>query len=160
MRVYFACGFKHVPSDETDAYRTLDLGAATEIKAITGFEVRDPIRATQPLLMKGGLQKRAKRCYELDRSMVDWADAMVAEVTYPSFWIGIELQMAVEAGKPVIVASRRSRHNADPISLMVRGSLVAEIPYDVASDLADSANKILAKYAFLSKADHLAEKAR
>jgi hypothetical protein len=51
--------------------------------------------------------------------MVEWADVVVAEATFPSTGMGIELQIAEQNDIPIIVCFKSSgEHQATPVSYL------------------------------------------
>lgn len=59
----------------------------------------DPQLATRPF------NERARLCYLWDREMVEEADAVVAEASFPGIGLGIELQLAEAKNIPTIICS-------------------------------------------------------
>jgi hypothetical protein len=117
-----------------------------------GHSVAYALHDSDPQLAEKPFDERARLCYLWDRAMVEAADALVADATYPSTGLGIELQVAEARHVPIIVSFLRSsatrvapidylnpdasRHSlqigAGYVSLMALGvpSLFRLVPYD------------------------------
>lgn len=108
MRVYLACGLTHVPRAEFADYVARIHALAASLSS-TAVETKYALRDSDPRLSQRPKEERARLCYIWDREMVEWADAVVADATYPSIGLGIELQIAAQAGKPLVL----SFHQAD-----------------------------------------------
>jgi len=54
---------------------------------------------------------RARLCYLWDRRMVEQEELVIAEASLPSLRLGIELQIAEQAGIPVIIAFQKISAN-------------------------------------------------
>lgn len=50
--------------------------------------------------------ERARLCYLWDREMVEEADLVIAEASFPSTGLGIEMQLAEAKGTPIILCFR------------------------------------------------------
>ncbi len=110
MRLYVSCGLTHVPRHEFDEYARLIHAIARSCEE-NGAEVRYALRDSDPQLAVKPTSERARLCYLWDREMVEWADAVVADATYPSIGVGIELQIAEQRGMPIVLCYRRSAVN-------------------------------------------------
>ena len=82
---------------------------------------------SDPQLASKPFDERARLCYSWDRNMVEQAELVIAEASFPSTGVGIEMQIAESEGTPIIVCFRdfgmnkvesvlyenpdRSRHN-------------------------------------------------
>lgn len=58
---------------------------------------------SDPELASHPPSKRAKLCYRWDRQMVESADILVAEASFPSTGLGIELQLAESRRLPILI---------------------------------------------------------
>lgn len=107
MNIYIACALTHVPRslfDEHVAFihelakrlRDNDPTAAVKYALVNS----DPQLATKPET------ERARLCYLWDRAMVEEADLVIAEASFPSTGLGIELQLAESNGTPIIISFR------------------------------------------------------
>lgn len=104
MNIYLACGLTHVPRvifSEYAAYLHELAHALQMIPAVTG--VKYALVHSDPQLASKPEDDRAALCYDWDRRMVEGADIVVAEASFPSTGLGIELQIAETAGIPVIM---------------------------------------------------------
>lgn len=112
MKIYIACGLTHVPRVSFGEYvlliQTLAARLAGELKA----EVKYALKDSDPQLASKPVEDRAKLCYAWDREMVESADLVVAECSYPSTGLGIELQIAQSSGIPALVCFNLSDRNA------------------------------------------------
>lgn len=113
MRVYVACGLTHVPRNHFAEYVAFVHALALAIEG-TGAEVRYALRDSDPQLASRPISERAKLCYLWDRDMVQWADTVVAEASYPSTGLGIELQIASDRGTPIVLCFRAAPENRVP----------------------------------------------
>lgn len=116
MKVYVACGLTHVPRKDFDDYSSYvhDLAAALEAK---GHTVTYALRDSDPQLATKPFKARARLCYLWDREMVEEAELIVADVSYPSLGVGIELQIAEAKGTPAVLAfQREDAHRAPPVN--------------------------------------------
>lgn len=102
MKIYLACGLTHVPRSEFEQYTRLIHSLARGMEDF-GAEVRYPLKHSDPQLATRPFEERAKLCYEWDRALVEWADLVVAECTYPSIGVGIELQIAEQSDSPCVI---------------------------------------------------------
>lgn len=116
MKIYIACGLTHVPRDEFPAYVGLIEGVAERLTSTLGAEVKYALRDSDPQLAQKPLADRARLCYFWDKDMVEWADVVVAEASYPSTGLGIELQIACAQDIPIVLAFQLDeRHRALPV---------------------------------------------
>lgn len=116
MKIYLACGLTHVPRSDFPAYVNLLESLAAHLNDMYGTEVKYALRDSDPQLAQKPFADRARLCYTWDREMVEWADLVVAEASYPSTGLGIELQIACARNTPIIVAFKLDeRHRAPPV---------------------------------------------
>ncbi|WP_434347507.1 hypothetical protein ACN6A1_05225 [Myxococcus virescens] len=114
--VYIACGLTHVPREEFNGYAALIHSLAATLHTRGIARVRYALRDSDPQLALRPAKDRARLCYEWDRDMVLWADVLVADVTYPSIGLGIELQIAAARATPTLLCFRHDeRHRARPV---------------------------------------------
>ncbi|WP_132649385.1 TIR domain-containing protein [Rubrivivax gelatinosus] len=102
MKIYLACGLTHVPRSDFEKYVRLIHRLALGMQDF-GAEVRYPLKDSDPQLSMQSFGDRAKLCYEWDRDLVEWADLVVAECSYPSIGVGIELQIAEQSDIPGVI---------------------------------------------------------
>jgi len=152
MKIYLACALTHVPRDEFDDYVRFLHDTAEHLKRELGAEVKYALRDSDPQLAEKPFNERARLCYLWDKEMVEWADVVVAEASFPSTGLGIELQIAASHAIPITILFQTSTaRRASPVayenpdhtshhlqvgegyvSLMALGlpSVVKVIPYD------------------------------
>jgi hypothetical protein len=116
MRVYIGCGLTHVPRDRFDDYVAFIHQLAAELRAHPhNHEVRYALVDSDPQLASKPYDDRAQLCYLWDRRIVQEAELLIAEASHPSLGLGIELQIAEQAGIPIIIAFQRLAANkSDP----------------------------------------------
>ena len=107
MTVYLGCGLTHVPRAVFLDHVAMLHRIATELER-TGTEVMYALKHSDPQLAEKPFEERARLCYLWDRKLVERSDVLIAEATYPSTGLGIEMQMAESRGKPIIICFRAS----------------------------------------------------
>lgn len=116
MKIYLACGLTHVPRAEFPAYVNLLQSLAAYLTDMHGIEVKYALRDSDPQLGQMPFADRARLCYAWDKEMVEWADLVVAEASFPSTGLGIELQIACARNTPILVAFKLDeKHKAPPV---------------------------------------------
>jgi hypothetical protein len=104
MKIYLACSLTHVPGHHFEAYvihlHTL-AGALRSTGGVSG--VKYALVNSDPQLGERPSERRAELCYLWDRQMVEEADLVVADASFPSTGLGVELQIAEAAGNPIIM---------------------------------------------------------
>jgi len=116
IKIYVACGLTHVPRKEFQDYVQTLHALVAHLSCALPAQVKYALRDSDPQLAEKPLEDRARLCYLWDREMVEWADVVVAEASYPSTGLGIELQVACARDTPIIIAFRPSNsHRAAPI---------------------------------------------
>jgi hypothetical protein len=113
VNLYIACGLTHVPRAQFEQYVHYIHTLAAALSA-TGLSVNYALRDSDPQLAEKPFEERARLCYLRDRAMVEQADVMVADATFPSTGLGIELQTAEARDLPIILAFRRSPETRVP----------------------------------------------
>lgn len=104
MKIYIGCGLTHVPREIFDRYVGYLHELAASLRAIPEVaSVRYALVDSDPQLAVKPSSDRAALCYDWDRRMVEEADLMVADASFPSTGLGIELQIAETAGIPIIM---------------------------------------------------------
>lgn len=107
MRIYLACGLTHVPRDLFPQHAAFIHGLAAALRAHPpGHEVKYALINSDPQLSTKPPQERPRLCYLWDRNMVEEADLVIAEASFPSIGIGIEMQIAQQNGTPIILCFR------------------------------------------------------
>jgi hypothetical protein len=104
MKVYIACGLTHVPRKIFGNYVAFIHDLAREIRSQRGVEtVKYALVDSDPQLAHKPRSEQAALFYAWDRMMVEEADLVVAEASFPSTGMGVELQIAASAGIPIIM---------------------------------------------------------
>jgi hypothetical protein len=104
MRIYIGCGLIHVPRDQLERYTSFIHHLAVSLRHLQRPHiVKYALVDSDPQLASVPFGDRARLCYLWDRSMLESADLLIAEASYPSIGLGVELQIAEQAGKPIIV---------------------------------------------------------
>lgn len=104
MNIYMACSLTHVPRHIFTDYVAFIHELANALRAMpTVTTVRYALVDSDPQLASKPASDRAALCYVWDRRMVEEADLLIAEASFPSTGLGIELQIAETAGIPVIM---------------------------------------------------------
>lgn len=106
MKVYIACGLTHVPRNHFGAYVAFLHRLAGTLSQNEGYEVKYALVNSDPRLASKPISDRARLCYLWDTRMVQEAEVIVAECSFPSIGLGIELQVAVEKEIPIVIAFR------------------------------------------------------
>jgi hypothetical protein len=116
MNIYIACGLTHVPRSEFVEYVDFINGLARELTTNCSADVRYALRDSDPQLAEKPFEDRARLCYLWDREMVERSDLVIAEASFPSTGLGIELQIAEAMDIPIIIAFKQaSEHRAPPV---------------------------------------------
>lgn len=116
MKIYIACGLTHVPRADFQDYVSFIHGLAANLTTDLGATVKYALKDSDPQLAQKPFAARARLCYLWDREMVEWADVLVAEASYPSTGLGIELQVAENKNIPIVVCfNNATTHRAIPV---------------------------------------------
>ena len=117
MKVYIACGLTAIPREVFGEYSTFIHRLAAALKECGCESVRYALVDSDPHLAKNPECERARLCYLWDRELVEQADVVIADVTFPSLGVGIELQVAQTKDIPVILCFRKSAESRlSPVS--------------------------------------------
>lgn len=111
MKIYIGCGLTHVPrgtifKEHIDFIHELALALKS-----SGHLVKYALMNSDPQLAEKPFEERAKLCYLWDRNMVEDSDLMVAEASFPSTGLGIEMQLAEAKGIPIVLCFRDFKMN-------------------------------------------------
>lgn len=71
-----------------------------------GHSVTYALVNSDPQLASKPFEERARLCYVWDRRMVEDADLIIAEASFPSTGLGIEMQLAENKRTPIILCFR------------------------------------------------------
>jgi len=115
-KIYIACALTHVPENIFNAYTQSIIEMANKLEK-SGYLVKYALRDSDPQLTEYPENKKAELCYQWDKEMVLWADVIIAECSFPSIGLGIELEIASSANKKTIVLyNKDDLHKATPKS--------------------------------------------
>ena len=104
MNIYLACGLTHVPRELFKDYASYLHRLAAGLRELPSVGVvRYALVDSDPQLSTKPAAERAELCYDWDRRMVEEADLVVADASFPSTGLGIELQIAQNVGIPVVM---------------------------------------------------------
>ena len=104
MKLYVSCALTHAPREVFDDYVGYIHELAAALSGLPSVQtVRYALVDSDPQLASKPAADRASLCYDWDRRMVEEADIIVADASFPSTGLGIELQIAETAGKPIIL---------------------------------------------------------
>lgn len=116
MKIYLACSLTHVPREDFSNYVEFLHGLAEYLTMEHSAEVKYALRDSDPQLGQEPSENRARLCYTWDKEMVEWSDIVVAETSYPSTGLGIELQIACGRQIPAILTFKLDEdHKATPV---------------------------------------------
>jgi hypothetical protein len=105
--IYIACALTHVPREAFDEYTAFIHQIAGAMRQM-GHAVRYALVDSDPQLASQPSGDKARLCYLWDRDMVQSAELVIAESSYPSIGLGIELQLAENLGTPIVIMFSRS----------------------------------------------------
>jgi hypothetical protein len=117
MKIYIASALTHVPRGEFSDYAKFlhRLAGALRVEPF-GHEVKYALANSDPQLAQKPFGERARLCYLWDRGMVEEAELVIAEASFPSTGLGIELQVAEAKDIPLLLCFRRAKsHRIDPV---------------------------------------------
>lgn len=107
VNVYISCALTHVPRSVFQSYVAFIHKMADALRGAGIEQVTYALINSDPQLAEKPFSERARLCYLWDRELVEQADVIIAEGTFPSIGIGIELQVAESLGKPIILTFQR-----------------------------------------------------
>lgn len=160
MKIYLACSLTFVPKFLFQEYTKLIHKIAQALQE-SGHSVKYALVDSDPQLETRSEEDKARLCYIWDKGMVEDADLVIAECSFPSIGLGIELQIAEHNDTPIILIRSNQAAQAEPkeydnptgdhhslqigdgkISLMALGlPSVTTVIYDI--DLEAQQNKLL-----------------
>jgi hypothetical protein len=100
MNIYIASSLTHVPKNIFEKYVDSIHSLAKELSS---FNVKYALVNSDPQLKDISIDQKAHYCYLWDRKMVEESDLIIAESSFPSTGLGIELQIAENLNIPVII---------------------------------------------------------
>ncbi|AUD78947.1 hypothetical protein CW740_06665 [Kangiella profundi] len=110
MNIYLACALTHVPECSFKEYSNLLVNVAEHLTA-SGHRVKYALANSDPQLASYEESCKAELCYKWDRDMVLWSDLIIAEASFPSTGMGIELQLADSNGIPIVMCFKPDENN-------------------------------------------------
>lgn len=116
MNVYISCALTCVPRTHFEQYVSFIHRVAQVLRSSGCERVTYALVNSDPQLADKPFDERARLCYLWDRELVQEADLVIAEASFPSTGMGIELQVAENMGTPIIICFKRSAENrTDPV---------------------------------------------
>jgi hypothetical protein len=106
MKIYIACALTHVPRGSVFDEHVAFIHALAAALKSADHDVMYALVNSDPQLALKPFDERARLCYLWDRSMVEQAELVVAEASFPSTGVGIEMQIAESKGTPIILCFR------------------------------------------------------
>src|SRR5579872_4162009 len=104
MKIYLACGLTHVPRAHFDEHAAFIHKLAEALRSEpNNHVVQYALKNSDPQLAKKPASERAKLCYLWDREMVENSEVVIAEASFPSTGLGIEMQIAEAKGIPILL---------------------------------------------------------
>ena len=113
MKIYIACSLTHVPRGLFEEYTNFIHNLAKALYS-AGHDVEYALVDSDPQLASKPEKNKARLCYLWDRKMVEASDLVIAEASFPSTGLGIELQLAENKDIPVIICYKDSGENRAP----------------------------------------------
>jgi len=116
MKVYIACALTHVPRERFAEY-AIFLHSLAAFLTKSAHNVTYALVHSDPILATKPISERARFCYLWDKELVEDAEVLVAEASFPSIGLGIELQVAAANGTPIVLCfCDREQNKATPVS--------------------------------------------
>ena len=113
MNIYLACALTYVPEQLFGDYSTLIMSIAKRLSDC-GHQVKFALANSDPQLASQVESCKAELCYRWDREMVLWSELVIAEVSFPSTGLGIELQLADSNDIPIVMCFKPEKcHQAN-----------------------------------------------
>jgi hypothetical protein len=107
MKIYIACALTHVPRSLFDEHVAFIHQLAKALRENDcNSEIKYALINSDPQLSTKPATERARLCYVWDRAMVEEADLVIAEASFPSTGLGIEMQLAESRGIPIVLCFR------------------------------------------------------
>ncbi len=108
MKIYLASALTHVPDDVFKDYTSMLHRFALQLENLGKHQVRYALMNSDPQLAEKPSRDKPRLCYLWDKGMVEEADVVIAEASFPSIGLGIELQIAEAKDIPVILCFEQS----------------------------------------------------
>jgi hypothetical protein len=107
VNIYISCALTHVPREMFLQYAAFIHSLAHALHADGIQDLTYALINSDPQLAEKPFAERARLCYLWDRELVEQADLIIAEASFPSTGMGIELQIAEAKGTPIILCFHR-----------------------------------------------------
>ncbi len=104
MNIYLACSLTHVPRDLFEEYTRFIHSISCSLGE--DHAVKYALVDSDPQLALKQEENKSRLCYLWDRKMVEGAELIIAECSFPSTGMGIELQIAENNDIPIIACFR------------------------------------------------------
>jgi len=114
-QLYIASALTHVPRELFDKYSSFIHDLATDIEEKYACNVKYALKHSDPQLASLPIETRPNACYIWDRKMVEDSCLIIAEASFPSIGLGIELQIAQTLNIPIILLFNKSLNQANPV---------------------------------------------
>ncbi|ELD1719895.1 hypothetical protein QXC78_004641 [Escherichia coli] len=101
MNIYIACALTHVPRELFTEYCNWIHYIAQALSP--NHNVQYALLNSDPQLAAKPESNKSRLCYIWDREMVENAELVIAESSFPSTGLGIELQIAEHKNIPIIL---------------------------------------------------------
>lgn len=109
MNIYLASALTHVPECSFEEYSNLLVSIAEHLST-SGHRVKYALADSDPQLASQEESCKAKLCYQWDKDMVLSSDLVIAEASFPSTGMGIELQLANSNEIPVVLCFKPDKN--------------------------------------------------
>jgi hypothetical protein len=106
MNIFIACGLTQIPRNLFATYTETIHTVAARLSSKGLHQVKYALLDIDPRLASEPRTERAPLCYSWGKSMVEAADLVLAEASFPSIGLGIEMQIAAASEKPLIIFYR------------------------------------------------------
>lgn len=103
MKIYIGCALSHVPRKYFEEYASFLHNLASSLKNGSENQIKYALVDSDPQLATKPQEDRARLCYAWDRRMVEEAEIFIAESSFPSTGLGIEMQIADQRGIPIVL---------------------------------------------------------
>jgi hypothetical protein len=100
MNIYIACSLTNVAVEHFNTYSNIISTLRLELKN-NGYIVKNALLNGSNNDSSQDDLSNARVCYEWHQQLIKKSDVMIAEVSYPSLGVGIELQLANQLDIPI-----------------------------------------------------------
>lgn len=104
--IYIACSLTHVKKEHFEEYTKFIKELAVEIEKDFKVHCKYALRDSDPKLGDYPGTERPRLCYEWDKNMVEESSLVIAEGSFPSTGLGIEIEIANQNSIPVLLVYR------------------------------------------------------